>query len=196
MAVMMRHEIIHGTIAPAGQLRGFTLVELIVTLAIGAVLISIAVPPMTEMLNTQKANSTVNALFTSLNHARSEAIKRNARAVLCKSATGLSCTSGGGWEQGWILFHDANNNAALDAGEVVVHQQGPTTQGTRLTGNAPVADYVSYGPSGSAKLTSGGFQAGTFTLCLASMSSTAVRRIVLSGTGRARTQKGTASDCL
>ena len=136
-----------------------------------------------------------NALFAGLNLARSEAIKRNARAVLCKTANGVSCTASGGWEQGWILFHDLNNNAALDAGEEVLRQQGPASAGIRLAGNLPIANYVSYTPTGTAKLISGAFQAGTFTLCVESSASADVRQIVLSGTGRARAQKGTASDC-
>ena len=115
---------------------------------------------------------------------------------MCKTADGVACTSNGGWEQGWILFHDRNNNAVLDAGEEVVQQQGPASTGIRLRGNSPVANYVSYTPTGTAKLTSGAFQAGTFTLCAESAASSNVRQIVLSGTGRARAQKGTSRDCL
>ena len=175
--------------------RGFTLVELLLSLAVGGILMSITVPAMTGMLNTQKAISATNALFAGLNLARSEAIKRNARAVLCKTANGVSCTASGGWEQGWILFHDRNNNAVLDEGEEVVRHQGPVSAGIRLRGNFPVANYVSYTPTGTAQLISGAFQAGTFTLCVESSASADVRQIVLSGTGRARAQKGTASDC-
>ena len=93
------------------------------------------------------------------------------------------------------MFHDANNNAALDHGEQLIEQQGAVSQGLRLTGNAPVANYVSYSASGSAKLISGAFQAGTFTLCLVPVSGADVRQIVLSSTGRARFRRGSASDC-
>ena len=170
----MKRQIVHGYAGTMALRGGFTLAEVVVVLGVGSLLISITIPAMTDMLNAQKANATASALFTSLNLARVEAIKRNARAVLCKTADGVSCTTVGGWEQGWILFHDANNNAVLDAGEVVLQQQGPASRGTRLTGNAPVANYVSYSPSGSAKLISGAFQAGTFTLCLASASNLVV----------------------
>ncbi len=175
--------------------RGFTLLELLVVVAIGGVLAAVAVPPMHAMLNTQKVVSFVYLFVSSLHLARNEAIKRNACAVMCKSATGQSCTGSGGWEQGWILFHDANNNAQLDAGEQVVLRQGAVSVGPRLTGNTPVANYVSYSASGGAKMVSGAFQAGTFTLCPESASDTSVRLIVLSGTGRPRTQAGTPGDC-
>ena len=196
MAAMKRSQPTQDRGASNALWPGFTLLELIVVLAIGSVLMSVTVPALTGMLNTQRATSTVNAFFVSLNLARSEAIKRNGRAVMCKTADGVSCTSSGGWEQGWMVFHDANNNAALDAGEVVIQRQGPASRGMRLTGNSSVANYVSFSPSGTAKLTSGAFQAGTFTLCAAYTSSTDVRQIVLSGTGRSRTQKGVASNCV
>ena len=68
-----------------------------------------------------------------------------------------------------------------------------------MRGNAPVARYVSYGATGRARLISGAFQAGTFTLCPVSASAAgsgaAVRQIVLSPTGRPRVVKATLADC-
>ena len=137
---------------------GFTLVELLLVLAIGAILTLIAVPSMSGFLSNQKLSS-LNAVFlSSLNLARSEAIKRNGRAVLCKSANGSTCVNSGGWEQGWIVFHDANNNAQADPGETIVLQQAVLVSGPRLSGNAQVAHYVSFSASGSAKLVSGAFR--------------------------------------
>ena len=174
----------------------FTLVELLVTTSVAAVLLAIMAPSMSAMLNAQKASSITNTFLASLHLARSEAIKRNGRAVVCKSADSLQCNSAGGWEQGWIVFHDVNNNARLDTDELVVLQQGAAPTGFRLGGNTPVAAYVSYSASGTAKLLSGAFQAGTFTLCPAAAGSAGdVRRIVLGGPGRPRVQKGTATDC-
>ena len=180
---------------PAARHAGFTLVELMVVLAIGGVLTATALPSMSTMLHSQRSTSLANGFVSSLNLARVEAIKRNARAVVCKSATGESCSTTGGWEQGWIVFHDANNNAQLDEGEQIVQQQGRLVAGPRLTGNRNVASYVSYSAVGSSKLTSGAFQSGTFTLCPASASSAVVRQIVLSPAGRPRVVNGTQADC-
>ncbi len=179
-----------------GNACGVSLTELLLVLAIATVLLAMAVPSMGAMLVAQKAASLTNHLVSSLHLARGEAIKRNARAVVCKSGDGVQCVTSGGWEQGWIVFHDANNNAQLDEGEVVVRQQGPAGGGLRLRGNLPVANYVSYTASGSAKMTSGAFQAGTFTLCpdVAGFAGE-VRQIILGGPGRPRVQKGTAADC-
>jgi len=184
-----------GIVRPPPWASGFTLTELLLVTALAALLLGMAIPSMSAMLQTQRARSMVGSFVSALHFARSEAIKRNGRAVLCKSASGTACAQGGGWEQGWIVFHDGNNNAALDAGELLLQQQGALASGFRLSGNQPVANYVSYSTSGSAKLVSGAFQAGTFTLCPLRGSGADVRKIVLSGTGRPRTYGGSVSDC-
>jgi type IV fimbrial biogenesis protein FimT len=93
------------------------------------------------------------------------------------------------------MFHDVNNNAALDDGEQVIERTGAMPDGLSLIGNTTVANYVSYSASGSAKLINGAFQAGTFTLCLVPVSGDDVRQIVLSNTGRARVRNGVPADC-
>jgi type IV fimbrial biogenesis protein FimT len=178
-----------------GQQLGYSMAELLVVLALAAILMSLAVPSMTSMLNSQKAKSMGTSFLASLNLARNEAIKRNARVVMCKSADSTGCVTSGGWEQGWIVFHDVNNNALLNTGEDLILTQGAVAQNLRLTGNSQVANYVSYGASGSAKMVSGAFQSGTLTLCFEPPSVPDIKKIILSATGRARLQKGLAADC-
>jgi type IV fimbrial biogenesis protein FimT len=172
---------------------GATLLELMVVLAVLAILVTIGMPSLTSLINASRVTSAANELVSSLHLARSEAIKRGTRAVMCPSATGTSCTDGG-WHQGWLVFHDANNNAALDAGEAVILQQPAMHEGFRLTGNAPVSRYISYSSTGAAKLVSGAFQAGTLTVCNASDPSGA-RKIIVSSTGRPRTVKAVLASC-
>ena len=180
--------------AQPGQ-AGFSLTELLVVSAIAAALVAVAVPSFAGFLATQRSSSTVSRFVASLNLARSEAIKRNARAVLCKSADGNTCLSDGAWDQGWLVFHDANNNAQHDPGEELVLQSAGLAAGYRLSGNFHVSRYVSYSANGSAKLLSGAFQAGTFTLCPPQGSGVTPQKIILSGTGRPRVAQGQATDC-
>lgn len=174
---------------------GFTLVELMVVLAILGVLLAVAAPAFSGVVNSMRLTTAANALFSSLLLARSEAIKRNSRSVVCKSATGLACASIGSWEQGWIVFHDANNNAALDVGEAVISREQGVPASIRMTGNSPVANYVSYTSVGSASYTSGAFQAGTFTACVQSAGATEARQIVINISGRPRAVRTTVAKC-
>lgn len=200
MVTTMGHRHYHIRLQPAcvalrGRVSGFSLTELAVVSTLASALLGMAIPPMSAMLQTQRIRSSIGSLVSALHFARSEAIKRNGRTVVCKSAAGNGCTKSGGWEQGWIVFHDRNNNAAFDPGELLIQQQGALADGLRLSGNQPVANYVSYSANGSARLVSGAFQAGTITLCPLAGNLAEVRKIVLSGTGRPRTYGGSAADC-
>ena len=174
---------------------GFTLVELMVVVAVVAILQSLAAPAFSDMVSSVKQTTAINSLFSSLILARSEAIKRNSRAVLCKSANGTTCTTTGGWEQGWIVFHDANNNADLDTGEAILSREQAQSKLIRLTGNSPVANYVSYTPMGTTSYTSGAFQAGTLTVCTESATPVNALQIVISSAGRPRMAKTTVAQC-
>lgn len=175
---------------------GFTLIELLLVVSLMAVLLSLAVPSLAGMANSMRLTTATNSLFSSLLLARSEAIKRNSRAVVCKSATGDACMTTGGWEQGWIVFHDANNNAAVDAGEAILSREHAVSPPIRLTGNEPVVSYVSYTPTGRTNYTSGAFQAGTLTICIQSANSVEAREIKINIAGRPRTLKTTVAHCL
>lgn len=178
------------------QQRGFTLVETMVTLSLAAASLTAGVPMLKGMSDSMRLKSVSEGYFHSLMLGRSEAIKRNARVVLCKSADANTCTTQGRWEQGWLVFHDANNNAKLDAGETVLARQEALPRGVRLSGNQPVASYVSYTSLGNAATTGGGFQAGTFTLCNQSAGKADAREIVIASSGRPRTRKVSLASCV
>ena len=174
---------------------GFTLIEMLVVLALAALLLSLAAPALSGMVNSTRLTTSVNALFSSLLLARSEAIKRNSRAVVCKSATGNACINTGSWQQGWIVFHDANNNAMVDGGEAILSRVSALPEPMRFTGNDPVANYVSYTPMGKTKYVSGALQFGRLTVCSASATQVDARQIVISSAGRPRTVKTTVAQC-
>lgn len=175
---------------------GFTLTELLVALSIVAVLATVGMPSMAAIMDSIQLSSASNKFLSNLHLARSEAIKRNQRVVLCKSADGATCAGEGGWEQGWLVFHDLNNNGALDSGEAVIERAQPLPESLRLTGNSSVTRYVSFVSTGATKLVGGGFQAGTFTLCRQSAPGVEARQITLNAAGRPRIQKVGVNTCL
>jgi type IV fimbrial biogenesis protein FimT len=175
--------------------RGFTLVELLLVLGISAVLLTLGTPAISGMMNSSRLTSASNSLLSSMLLARSEAIKRSSRVVLCKTADGTSCAATGGWEQGWIVFHDVNNNGLRDSGETIIQRTERLPASMRLTGNTNVAKYVSFLSTGVTKLTGGGFQAGTLTICNQAASNGEARNIVLNAIGRPRVERVTGTSC-
>lgn len=167
---------------------GATLLELMVVLAVAAILLGIGMPGFASLTRGTRLAGATNEMLSSLHLARSEAIKRGSRAAMCPSATGTACAGSGGWDQGWVVFHDANNNAELEADEGVILVRQALSTGMRLTGNSAVSHYISFAPDGSSKLVSGAWQGGTLTVCNEEGSPGPARQIILYKTGRPRTK--------
>ena len=175
--------------------RGITLVEIMIVLAIASVVLGSGLPTFANFIRSVKLTNATNDFFASILMARSEAAKRRSRVAMCKSGDGATCAASGGWEQGWIVFHDTNNDGAHQAGEEIVWRAQAMPTDVRVLGNLNVAKYVSYSPTGEAKLVGGGFQAGTITLCNTSSSAENAREIVISSSGRPRVQKARVASC-
>jgi type IV fimbrial biogenesis protein FimT len=174
---------------------GFTLVELLTVLAVLAVVLRVAVPSLLETAEAAQLGAASSQLLSELNHARAEAIRRNARVVVCKSRDASTCADDGSWEQGWIVFHDDNNNALREPGETVIRRGEGTRSGLRIVGNEMVSRYVSFSGFGGPRLTSGAFQAGTITVCRASGQRSEARQLIINSAGRARVQKVALDRC-
>jgi type IV fimbrial biogenesis protein FimT len=101
--------------------RGFTLIELMVTLAVAAVVLGLAVPNFTQMMRNNNSITAGSELSVAINYARSEAVKRAKRVSLCASSDGLTCLAAGNWKEGWMVFVDnaATDGAALTVGTVL-----------------------------------------------------------------------------
>jgi type IV fimbrial biogenesis protein FimT len=174
--------------------RGFTLIELMITLAIAAILLTVGVPSFNEVIKNSRMATSTNKFITAANLARSEAIKRSVRVTVCKSNNGTACTNANNWDQGWIVFTDENNNAAYNsATETLLRVASGLGNNLTLTGNANVANYLSYTASGQSQLIGGAFQAGTFSLCDGvAPADNDGRNMVLSRTGRLSLTTGVA----
>jgi type IV fimbrial biogenesis protein FimT len=177
------------------RLRGVTLIELLTTIAILSVLLAGAAAGFSKVGASMRLSTFSNSFLAQMHLARSEAIKRNGRVVMCKSADGLACATGGGWEQGWMVFHDANNNGLRESHEPLIRRGEALPRGYRIAGNQAVSRYVSFSPFGGTRLTSGAFQAGTITVCKESGGPTEGRQVVINSVGRPRIQRATVPAC-
>lgn len=170
----------------SGQ-RGFTLVELMVAIAVLAFLLAVVIPSFTDMTLGSKLRSQANDLVAGAVLARSEAIKRNSVVRMCVSADGASCIAGG-WEQGWVVFHDVDDDGAMDAGEAVLLQHQAAAAGFKITGTVASVRFL---PTGS------GATQASLLVCRATPSVGTQERVVsISLTGRASVATPEApSDC-
>lgn len=104
-------------VASAGFLRlgGFTIVEVLIVMAVAGVLAAIAVPSMRGMVNDMRLRSAHGLIINDLNLARGEAIKRNTRVLMCvRNADGTDCAAGTNWQSGWVVCYDDDRDGDCD----------------------------------------------------------------------------------
>lgn len=94
---------------------GFTLVELMVTLTVAAILAMIAVPSFRDTIRRNRVTSASNALLADLTYARGEAINRGQIVTLCPSTTGTGCAGGTNWSGGWMAYTYPPGTASINA---------------------------------------------------------------------------------
>ena len=98
----------------------FTLIELMITIAVAAVVLTLGVPGFGRVIERNQLSAYTNQLVSSLHFARSEAIRRNKTITVCHSDDGATC-SGTGYEDGWVIFLDVNADGDYaDAGEELI----------------------------------------------------------------------------
>jgi len=124
---------------------GFTLLEVIITLAVSSILIAVASPQLSSIMQSNRMTTTVNEFVHSLNIARSEAMKSN-QASICVSTNQTACTAGT-WNQGWIVFTDSNSNCTVDASDMVIYANDELRSDFKV-GNVLGATCVSYSGEG------------------------------------------------
>lgn len=143
-----------GDVAGSASSRGFTLVELAVTLAVLAILVTLAVPAFTALINGNRLTAQANELVADIQAARSEAVKLNQRVTLCPSTDNATC-SGTNW---------GNRIMTAPAGAGVQVLRVSTAKGVLVVrGNV---GSVVFRPDGFARDAAGGLLTTQFTVCL------------------------------
>ena len=115
---------------------GYTLYELLVTVAIAATVLSLGVPALAGVVARSRQIAEINALHHAIHLARIESVTRRQYVSLCPSSDGKRCSAGRNWSRGWLMFvnSDRDSPPQVDSDEVVlsVHAVDPAI---RLTAN-------------------------------------------------------------
>lgn len=154
---------------------GFTLIELMVAVAIVAILAVVAAPNMFDMLAANRVQAEQREFAGALSTARSEAAARGRTATLCRSADNTSC--GGTWNDGWIVFQDDNANGSRENDETLIRVGNP--------GSATVAVFNDAGAAVNAiRFDRQGFSNTRLTVRLCGEQLRHARAVLLERTGR------------
>ena len=182
----------HNTVTRRSRIQqGFTLIELMVTIAIVGVLLVAVLPTLSNTIDGNKVSAESRKMMSTIAFSRSEAVKRNTFVTVCKSSNATSCETGtdADWHDGWLVFADLDNNGALDSGEEVVKRIDSTSAGVVINAGSTIANRFTYRPSGSIS------NAGSFVVCPKSGDIKLAKKIVISIVGRPRQDGAVDGDC-
>ncbi|MBI5436347.1 MAG: GspH/FimT family pseudopilin [Nitrosomonadales bacterium] len=93
---------------------GVNAIELMIVVVIAGILAAVATPSFFSLINSTRLTSAMTQLTSDLNRARSEAIKRNRRMLVCVRGTDTACGTGINWQNGWLVCYDEDQNGACD----------------------------------------------------------------------------------
>ncbi|MDH5190313.1 MAG: GspH/FimT family pseudopilin [Gammaproteobacteria bacterium] len=178
--------------------KGFTLIELMVSLAVMAIFLTMAIPAFTDVIKNNRLVSQTNSLVADINLARSEAVKRGVQVILCRSANSTAAVSSlacGGiaqtWTTGWFVFASGDSNTTFTAGtDTLIKRSEIARKGVIIKTNASGDSSLAYNADG----TNGNSSTVLFALC-DDRGNTKGREIQIINTGRPRLTSENITNC-
>ena len=152
-----------------GYDKGFTLIELMVTIAVASIAISIAVPAFTGLIESSKERAARDLLVSSIYAAKQQAQSKSVNVYLCATDDGSTCTSS--WGSDWLVYEDNDGSTTLNADDIIVSKLT-----SKILEIQSTSAQISFTPTGHAI-------ANTFRVC-SNADQSIVYQIELSRMGR------------
>ena len=178
---------------------GFSVVELVITLVLLAVLLTVGAPAFNNIFEDNALAGTANRFITSLTLARSEAVARNKNVIMCRlNASSNGCSSSGNWEDGWVIWADIDGDGTLEEpnqdGDFEVLDSEPALDAgyTIRAINNQFTNRITFSPIGEAS-GNGGSQQEIFRICDPENDNDKARLIYLNGVGNAWVNRNSGS---
>ncbi len=164
-----------------GSQRGFTLIELMASLAIVTIIAGIGGPSLNRLLHRYRASAALNALTADLALARVAAISRGKAVTACPSRDATTCMDDGDWTEGWLVFVDANDDRRLGAGEQILGTRQAPRNGDLWLYSTDGRTALRYLPSG--------FSYGSNATITACVDGQTYGALVVNNAGRVRMER-------
>ena len=171
--------------------KGFTLIEMIITVAIAAILVMVALPNFRDFIENNRLATNANKLISMLQYAKSEAMKRDVTVSLCAGnpTSGCVCNAQAGcdakWKNGYIVFTDPNVNCTVDNGEQILR----VDEGIRGDYTITAAGCLTFRGLGNLSTNN----TVTISICTSYLTTDNIRNIQVNPVGRPEVQKSTGS---
>lgn len=160
--------------------RGFTLIELMVTVAVIAILAVVAIPNLRDFVHNNRLRATSNELVASLQAARMEAVRLNSNAIVCRSTNGTTCAGGTDAWAAWVVLADVDHDGAAD--DLV--RTGAAAAPVVVSSSESIDNSaVTFGPDGMARTAAGLPLQGSLGACITETALAQNRRVVRIRTG-------------
>jgi len=166
---------------------GFSLIEVVITLVLTALLLSQAVPAFSAFMARNRLAAATNDVRGCLSFARQSAVTQGEPVAVCPGDSSAGCLSD--WSIGkWLVFADSDHDGRLDGGESLLREGRVPgmVAGVSVSGNGPFRQAVVFVPQGHAERVSGAFASGRLRVCVQGGSGPNARELILSASGRVR----------
>ena len=164
---------------------GFTIIELMVTVALLAVMLAVGIPGFANLFQVNNIAEISNRFVSSMMLARSEAISENTTVIMCQvNGAGTACDNDGQWEDGWTVWIDLDGDNVIDNNEHIARENPLPANYTLRSVNNSFANSITFSPTGDA---SGDVAsaADILRLCEPDRNSDLARLIFINAVGRA-----------